>query len=654
MVGHHYRLQITDRSARPGGVPTDEIRGLLDSVGPGIDAHALRRASRTLHARGRISSGAVLAVLSDLALQGWDLVADGGDLVVAPPSSESADGEDARVVKSRVRAGLESQRAEEIASPAVRLFFREAETRRVHCGRRTSILDLVDDGQSLARSLREAWSAGPVTRLTAFRHAVDPVIEVVVPGVPCGDSGILLTDIWRYFRHTWTLPYRSVPGRTLAFLVRNQARPGRPVMGIGALSSPVLQLAARDSWIGWSFDAALNTVRQDPRFWPILLEALRGRVATALGEVQTRDLLPPESNVTGIDLEQHLLAKSRAAHENRVGALKREQNRSSSSPPGEGAGEAFPESGEFSSSTHLFQQKRAKLAAELLRASRALDRAPTPVPELLDALGEDAELESGLRIALREVRKVGLASRVLDLNVCGAVPPYGGLLTGKLVALAAASQELATTYRERYSAVPSVIASQLAGRRIVRSADFCIVTTTSLYGVASSQYNRLRVGVATDAGVVPLRWEELGRTEGISSVHFSSETIELLGLVAAGDGHRNVNYVFGEGTSPRLRKAREGLACLFSPVDRLLAHRSHRRIYALEIVPGARRALVTNSPADPSRLPFSAISDAWTVRWLIPRVGRGDALERVATEGPSTVVDRLRAEDGAQAELFPR
>jgi hypothetical protein len=30
-------------------------------------------------------------------------------------------------------------------------------------------------------------------------------------------------DIWRYFRHTWTYQYTSVPGRTMMFLVRDQA-----------------------------------------------------------------------------------------------------------------------------------------------------------------------------------------------------------------------------------------------------------------------------------------------------------------------------------------------------------------------------------------------------------------------------------------------
>ena len=42
---------------------------------------------------------------------------------------------------------------------------------------------------------------------------------------------------------------------------------------------------------------------------------------------------------------------------------------------------------------------------------------------------------------LTEIRKVGLASQVLDVSVCGAVHPYTELLGGKLVALVLSLEE---------------------------------------------------------------------------------------------------------------------------------------------------------------------------------------------------------------------
>src|SRR4051812_28501983 len=46
-------------------------------------------------------------------------------------------------------------------------------------------------------------------------------------------TGLRLMDVWRYFRHTWTNQYTSVPGRTMVFLVRDRASENHPVIGIG-------------------------------------------------------------------------------------------------------------------------------------------------------------------------------------------------------------------------------------------------------------------------------------------------------------------------------------------------------------------------------------------------------------------------------------
>jgi len=135
----------------------------------------------------------------------------------------------------------------------------------------------------------------------------------------------------------------------------------------------------------------------------------------------------------------------------------------------------------------LWVAKRAKTLADLLFARRVLEAAP-PALDAKGELARSAQLRQALAIASREVRKVGLASRVLELNVCGAVPPYRDLLGGKLAALAVASVELISEYQRRYGRQASEIASQMAGREIVRTTDVCLITTTSLYAVSASQY----------------------------------------------------------------------------------------------------------------------------------------------------------------------
>ena len=93
--------------------------------------------------------------------------------------------------------------------------------------------------------------------------------------------------------------------------------------------------------------------------------------------------------------------------------------------------------------------------------------------------------------------------------VCGAVQPYNAILGGKLVAMLAASPEIVVEYRHRYSAAQSEIASSMAGRPIVRTPVLVLLGTTSLYGVGSSQYNRIEIpcdrigGTAGEQNSVP-------------------------------------------------------------------------------------------------------------------------------------------------------
>lgn len=94
---------------------------------------------------------------------------------------------------------------------------------------------------------------------------------------------------------------------------------------------------------------------------------------------------------------------------------------------------------------------------------------------------------------LREVMTFGLSTRVLDLNVCGAIVPYNNLLGGKLVALAFCSQEIQNEYSKRYDDAASIISSYIKGSKVVKPTNIEIITTTSLYGSQSSQYNRLKL-----------------------------------------------------------------------------------------------------------------------------------------------------------------
>jgi hypothetical protein len=115
-----------------------------------------------------------------------------------------------------------------------------------------SIFSLMRDGRELAHKLRAAAEETEATKqLKELGAAIARYLQVVEPGVICDFTGLRLTEVWRYFRHTWVNNYKSLPGRSMMILVRDAAAPYHPVIGIAALGSSMAQQTLRDQWIGW-------------------------------------------------------------------------------------------------------------------------------------------------------------------------------------------------------------------------------------------------------------------------------------------------------------------------------------------------------------------------------------------------------------------
>jgi hypothetical protein len=242
--------------------------------------------------------------------------------------------------------------------------------------------------------------------------------------------------------------------------------------------------------------------------------------------------------------------------------------------------------------------------------------------------------------ALVEVRKAGLSSQVTDVSVCGAVAPYSALLGGKLVALLMTSQEVRDAYRSRYAGQVSLISSQMAGRPIFRPAELKILTTTSLYGNGSSQYNRLRLRREEFPQLEnDVAWQELAQTAGYGTVHLRASTVQVLREYSERTyGARRINNRFGEGASPRLRQIREAMDALGVDSASVLHHATPRIFYGCELHPGAREELLGFSPMTESKgHTASVIASLWRERWLMGRVRNGQVLERVAATNAESV-----------------
>ena len=101
--------------------------------------------------------------------------------------------------------------------------------------------------------------------------------------------------------------------------------------------------------------------------------------------------------------------------------------------------------------TSLYRRKRASTLADLIRARGALKDLGAPDPASVErALGTGAGLRA-LEVALRRIKQTVLASHVMELITCGAVPPYREVLGGKLVALLMLSRTVAEDYERKYT-----------------------------------------------------------------------------------------------------------------------------------------------------------------------------------------------------------
>lgn len=632
---------------------------------PRVFADELRALARLYIDDGKSVKLRTLCLLvADLCEQGWEVAVDRERITFEPPGLKRSGEQSIDDVKARVRAALQTTRLRQLREPSVRQFLTRMERPTLRPPGRKSVLDLIDDGAVLAKILKKIGALPIEQRDDELAKVIDPVVELCESGAKCPDTGLGLIDIWRYFRHTWAHEYRSVPGRQMLVLIRNAARPHRPIMGIAMLASPVMRLGTRDRWIGWLRESAQEKLQTGEWDALDLARALRKRITASIKAIRWDDLASKEEIAQPSERVVFRLEQKAGG-----AAFAREQQlRDHYEDHHDEGGRVKPHRGDLKSAKPdsdwkaasedlLFVRKRAEGLAQLLFAKSVFQSAHLLRNPLaaLDELFKSKDGQRAIDIALTEFRKAGLSSEVADVSVCGAVHPYNELLGGKLVALLLTSAEIRNAYAKRYGGQTSVIASQMAGRRISKPAKLRILTTTSLYGVGSSQYNRL-VLRASDHPDLPhdVTWGAIGKslTGGFGTLHLGKDTAQALRSMAiARHDSRRVNNRFGEGTSPRLRQIREGLEALGLKSDTILHHATPRIFYGCELGPHARDALLGLGAPDATAPSARDLATAWRHRWLTNRILRKDTIEELGRLGVTSVRASLHAEPDGQFVL---
>lgn len=579
-------------------------------------------------ARARVS------VLCDLRGQGWEFRLDGTSLLARKPKTNDRD---PMKEKARVRAGLLLERDLQLQSHATQQFVKYMERKRIGPNGWTSIFSLMRDGSALATSLqRAARIPHGRARDLELQNIIDPYFQVV-DNSKCEFTSLKLKEIWRYFRHTWVNSFKTVPGRNIWFLIRDRAAENHPVIGIAGLGSSVVQLGVRDSWIGWDRKSVFEDIMQNPgSVWALWIERSLEKL---IGEIYILDFLQ-QGIMSEDDLEEpsHALVQrledesKRAKHAHRLYPKAAEHKRQ----------KIDTYNWEEIAKAHLFRSKRASTLAQLLKAKIALrkNNFRTSQPETLNNVLSNQVGRNAVAGILRRIKASHVGIDMMDITVCGAVAPYNSILGGKLVSLLMASPEVIRAYHAKYANTPSIIASSMAGRPVIREPQLVFLGTTSLYAVGASQYNRLKlpiaeVGRSTDQEIQYLK---LGKTAGYGSYQFSKVTLEEMEvMLAQNNNSRRVHSIFGEGVNPRLRKVREALDMAGFESDVLLKHGNQRIVYAVVLASNIRRILLG---FDHSANYFLGLENAkemteriagfWTHRWLSRRIENDRVLEEVA------------------------
>jgi hypothetical protein len=146
-----------------------------------------------------------LLIIRDLFRLGWTLTFKGARVLITPPESYD---------KQIIRDSMQIKRQELLARHST----------------------WVTKQQNFARANlaygQQAWNS-----------PIQPVIEV------CESQQQL--DLFRILRFYWSSPYSEYVGRRIKLLIRDDALPNKPIIGLAALGSSIIHIPDRDKWIGW-------------------------------------------------------------------------------------------------------------------------------------------------------------------------------------------------------------------------------------------------------------------------------------------------------------------------------------------------------------------------------------------------------------------
>ena len=576
------------------------------------------------------------SLLADLVDLGWSIEITRKGFEISPPKYVKSD-------EAKIKARNSNWRAAENDIRNLQDVTFINKLRKPPVGSKNKSIDLlVDNGDELKKLFEKVNSLKDENKkVEALKKIIKPEIQHCFLDETCSFTGLRLMDIWRYFRLTWSMPYQTSNARTMPFLVRNGARPNKPIIGIFQLVNPFFNNTGRNSFLRWdNYLSAAQEIKNKNLTVNELADAFLQIIDKSLKETRYDDLIddqnlikkPTQKVITKLtDLAEQYRIEETEEEKIQFKKIKIKTRREVETPLSK-------------SSEKMYLKKRSKRLSKLLFARMIfneynLKKNPKKAITIMLQIRDG---QRAMNIALEYIRQGIYSTQAADLNVCGSITPYNELLGGKLITLLSTSKNVMEKYDENYKKEKSIISSAVAGRNIIKPSKLLFLTVSSLYDIASSQYNRLKLyqknypKLKTD-----LIFHEAGFTEGIGSYHISQKTSDLINELTGKVKKYEKKSISGKGHSHKIRKIIIGLKILNLRQEDIMMHNQRRRNYVffhknkknmIKYLYGLKK--IENFNHCSSDL---SIADAWIKRWVIKRIQRKESLEKIGVSNYKTV-----------------
>lgn len=198
---------------------------------------------------------AIWMLLRDLIRASWKACYQDGVLEMYLPALDKneVNGTSMSEMKVFLRSWMQDSRLERLQIYSNFINRMEHDTTK-----KKSIIHLIADGEELYTRLY-AISENKIQ----LGEAIKPYLQLIRENERDEYTGQKLSDIWRYFRLSWSTPSETTPGRTMQYLIRDAAHPNHAVMGIASLENTAVQITCRDDYIGWNAPSFIESLKNE-------------------------------------------------------------------------------------------------------------------------------------------------------------------------------------------------------------------------------------------------------------------------------------------------------------------------------------------------------------------------------------------------------